>query len=383
MNSGIDFSDINEVTNTPVDDDIVKASGTAVSDVGQAPVNVVVKTEDVRQNTTDLTPGSIESLSDMDVKVNVISDKASKVVNLKEVDEMIASEALMSVQIASYANEALADGLFNVIPKASFTNTPSKTNLTSVKTFVKNSIAKEEVEFKSEYNAFVIELLDCIKDTAEEQEELYLEQMTKSLALILDIGNRNKEAIEFNKNTVLPFTNNEFKDIAKLHICDIVPSDIRIDGKDFSKYDMVIENIKGILKDEKYISLIHSVNQGMNTAQAYDRAGTLLNESEYTFIGDQIVTAKDVVNFASNFIFGGVIEDIYISVRETKEQVRTILDKGKEIEKSGGDLCQYVIEHTKVLTEAIDSIKCNFEKLTKTSLLIISLSQFTKLFDEF
>ena len=81
MNSGIDFSDINEVTNTPVDDDIVKASGTAVSDVGQAPVNVVVKTEDVRQNTTDLTPGSIESLSDMDVKVNVISDKASKVVN--------------------------------------------------------------------------------------------------------------------------------------------------------------------------------------------------------------------------------------------------------------------------------------------------------------
>ena len=25
---------------------------------------------------------------------------------------------------------------------------------------------------------------------------------------------------------------------------------------------------------KKYISLIHSVNQGMNTAQAYDRAGT-------------------------------------------------------------------------------------------------------------
>ena len=53
------------------------------------------------------------------------------------------------------------------------------------------------------------------------------------------------------KTQYFPFVNNEFKDIAKLHICDIVPSDIRIDGKDFSKYDIVIENIKGILKDEK------------------------------------------------------------------------------------------------------------------------------------
>lgn len=377
----IDFSDIEEVSNTPVDDDIVEASGSALATVNQDPVNVIANTEEVKDENTPLTPGSIELLPDMDVKVTVISDKAAKVIDLKKVDEMIAGESVMSSQLASYANEALDNRLFDHIPKASFTVTPTKTNLSAVQKLVKNSLAREEAELRSQYNDFLLELLDCIKDTAEEQEELYLNKLSESLALIVGTATQQYEKIFEYKDTVLPFTENRFIDIAKIHICDLKPSEIKIEGKDFTKYGKYIDGISAILKDRRYVSLIHSVNEDMNTSEAYEQGDVQVSEGSDSYIGDKIVTIEDLCKFSKKFMYSSVIEDLYSKIRDSKNHIESLLNRGKAVSE-GENLATFIADNAKILTEEIDSIKCGFDKLTKTSLLIVTFSQFIKIFED-
>lgn len=286
LNDGVmdDLKDLPQV-----DNDIVVAPGS-----GQTTGAVkIITTDDPTLNKAAVVPEEvIAKLPEMDVSINLVTEGADKVVNLRDVEQEIIGQEGISRDTAKYLStsfEALVDG---PVKLGEYTLNKSRTNFDYVKRVMKQKIALEENAVLGNVQLLLGAPLNDIKNVYQQTLSTYIPTIESQLYDLKVLAGTVAEAIEQTKNSVFVYggDGSTFINLSTVNIADIDVARLRESNQIPETILGVLGGLVKMLNQPTIFNFVHSVID----AKSVEECMSLNYRPIYMGLP---VTVKDLVKF--------------------------------------------------------------------------------------
>lgn len=346
-------------TDTPIiDGDVVKTSGSETS--GLKDVTVLTGSDVVPTTGAVVPEADLEKLPGMDVSLKIVEDGQVKVTTLKDVESgIIGQESInrATVEHLATAFESLLDGPVTI---SEFTTAPSRTNFDFIKRQMSKGIAKEEQALIGNFELLLGQPTEHAKALYQQVLVSYIPALESQLYGLRSLGHDKAECILNTKNSVFPFGEAEFVDLATVDVSTLDVSKVNSDSLKGQGILSCIEAAGMLLKDPSVAQFVHSVIEGA------PQASSISKENRPVYMG-RPTCGKDLLDFYTK----DVIE--YVRYIETvcEEQFKILNTVSEEVRTNMG---VSIPEDNVTLSKAMPVIQTSFAVLERSMRLIHRLS---------
>lgn len=210
-----------EQNNTVLDNDVVK-----LPQDSSAPKEAVTLTVDQSKQPSAVPDAELAKLPEMEVAIKLVEDGQEKVVQLTDVENEIIGQESISRSGAEMINASFEGFLSASVPLSHYTQSPSKTNLSHAKRFMRTNIAKEEAAIASNFELLIAQPLSDAKEMYSRLMSTYIPAIQDELIWLQSQNQELKQKLVECKDSIFPaipdtdsLLTNEFINIA---IADLV-----------------------------------------------------------------------------------------------------------------------------------------------------------------
>lgn len=346
------------------------ADGSSV--VIQADVN---DSWDEVQDTPTASSDLISKLPNMDVSFKLVSDGATKVVELEDVASEITGKGNISQSDAE--NVAVTfEGFLNHVRLAEFTRCPSKTNYVYSTKFMERSIKIAKEDFQSKFQVFLENPVHDAMEVAEKLVEDYIPSLEVEWCDLQSFALSVKESIVSNKNLVV-MVKGVLTDLRKVSLQDLLFAEAQFNSDDMATSKKALENFQALWKEYGVLrSIVTGVQKNLPIEQIFSSEHMMLSMTANLNICElaEVLSSTYTLDIISS------MRSKLIEVGEKAEQVK---DDGKSVMDDQVASLKYIIENGKDIHNLAESIHRFTEAIVTLLMLIPNAKHLLLLFASF
>jgi hypothetical protein len=274
-----------------------------------------IKTEDVP------TPAEIEALSNLDVNFKVVTEKQTKIVNMKDVeDEIIGDPSGIDKDGAEYAATVFESLLTGDVNIGHYTQFKSRVSMDHTKRVMRTAIARESANASLIFKSFVDQSMEDAKNLLGQLDSNYLPRLRGTIISISSYTQGMLETLKQNQNVVFPykggFVNMLTQDLASIDWHEV--QNLQGDAKMLEKFRLALVEVQ------------------KSAAGAYIYA--VLNGCGFDAIGDDEVrvaartmpiSIQDILAFYASPSAADLLQDAGTRAMQALDQVESFQDSAK------------------------------------------------------
>jgi hypothetical protein len=325
---------------TLVDHDLIQAPGNKTTNSQHV---VVTAQDDVyNKDVTPLTENELEKLPSLDIAFKVVTDNVASVIELKDVENNLIAQESICKQDAEYIQLVCGNLITSNLSLEEFTSLPSKTNLKYVSNFMKNRIAKEELNTVANFQLYI--------DQPIEDAKMVLNRLTSSyLPSVKDfLYKLNSKAVAFtdaqtNKNTIVKI-GDQFVNLLTVDLSspDICTADIPNVNTDI--FCKAAANIKQLLECKTFKCFVHGVKESQSTDYLFSLDGLAT-------YGGASTSINDLIDFYKVTSASSVIDELVTIVEAHIRDMESLQEKSNKFKDDSGSIIQFIIENDKTIMD--------------------------------
>lgn len=188
---------------------------------------------------------AIQDVKQLNVQFKLVSDQASKVVTLKEVEDQIGRDRSIDVARANVVQETFGD-LYNEVSAKGFTRTPTRANFPETCRFMSKRVTMEERVLIDLYKVYLEEPLHASVAILEKVKTTHFPALIRvSESLASEIKTRESELLA--KDSQVVPVGNEFLDLTTVNLLTLDTNQIRAELKSIHALKRSIQILQVVL----------------------------------------------------------------------------------------------------------------------------------------
>ena len=322
-----------------IDEDVIKTPSDVAT--GQDDVTVIVKTDDIKEDVTELNQIEMDQLMQSNVQFQVLTDQVSKVDELESIqDELIAAESI-DKSTAKYIGEYFPIFTRSRITLEQYSQTPTKINYQETLKQMKLAIEEEKTALMSNLSTFIA---TAVLDNQKVLHRINYQYLPDLIQQLTDFREEAKGVLAYitdNKDTVIEYRDDGgtlFIDIAKIDIREFDFAKVRINGDQCGHIAELLCNVQHCLKTRDVASLVVAAEEEMPLEEAVLELNAIQNSlNSITF-----------ASIATFFVSDSLIAYLETLSTEIDKQLQ-VIDKFKSTVDEADDNYDTVIKAAAIL----------------------------------
>lgn len=288
----------------------------------------------------------LDKLTDSDVTFKLVTNGASKIVDLKDVEAEILSNNTMDTGTAETINASF-EGLFDgPVKLQAYTKSPSKTNLAYALKHMKLTIAKEEATLITNFQLLIDQPIATSISFMEDMLANYIPTVESGVMANRGLAIGLKDKLEASKNVVYP-AGDDFINLLRMDMNTVDASSIRELKSD--TFVGAIEGIKKILQYPYFNAFAHG------TLNGEDLEHSTSHEAKAKYAG----AFFGIFDLIKLYESGDILDRIDTAVDLAKEridQLKTIQQDSDKLRTDVNAINKFLVDESKNLQDCFFDI---------------------------
>lgn len=337
--------------------------------VSKEKVTIIPENKQFKDQAVQLTEEYEAKLPLMDVQLKLVDGHKSRLVDMEDVENMIASKGTVDQDTSEEVNTAF-EGLYdNNLTKHHFTQGPTTINLQRVKNFMRSKISLEEVQLQNSFTELLAKPIDSAKFMLLDIKENYLPSLLSQTYQTRNQAASVPEKIANSQNMFVVIE----RDMLNLAKVDLAGEHEEPFNVNFNpRFDQLCDNLKELFEDVSFKAHVLA----MSNEEDYMVRDNKEQVLEY---GTKEVTIHDLVKFFMNSRIIGLVEELYDAVDCGVERLEEFKAEGQDIMDNATAIREYLAMNSVEITETSQ----NQSKLFTTVRNMITLNFLTQEFFDF
>jgi len=307
-----------------------------------------------------------EKLPDMDIQFKLVEDKAERLVDLKTVDSEIAPGETMDTGLAEAVQESFG-GLYDSIPKQTFTNIPTRTNYQKTRNYMQNRIALESLELMDLYKTYLSGPMTQAKEALVTLVERQIPGLVRVSTSLASEVRSIQDRLGSNPSNVVPTTTGEFINLYTTDISVLDPLVIKTTLKTLPRFQRALRTMGKALSDH---GVRHTVCRlGSEDPEQYSKLGVMPHDHHEPIGFDMLV------RYITSPEYPDLLENLVKDITDQIAHIDTLLANAQGLETKPEELSDYIVEHAPAFMKFHDTVARNNNLVYGLTMLNLALEE--------